>query len=92
MVYRTYIDKNNTIIYGTSINTGRNPIAELYYGGKETQPDYTRHLIYFDVTELQNKYKFPFKKIIAIHFRFEDNITQKFVQKPSYYIKVLNLL
>lgn len=56
MVYRTYIDKNNTIIFGTLINTGRNPIAELYYGGKETQPDYTRHLLYFDVSDLQNKY------------------------------------
>ena len=32
MVTRTYIDKNNTIIFGTQINTGRNPIAELYYG------------------------------------------------------------
>lgn len=56
MVYRTYIDKNNTIIFGTQINTGRNPIAELYYGGKETQPDYSRHLLYFDVSELQEKY------------------------------------
>lgn len=56
MVYRTYIDKNNTIIFGTSINTGRNPIVELYYGGKETQTDYTRHLLYFDVTDLQEKY------------------------------------
>ena len=33
MIYRTYIDKNNTIIFGTQINTGRNPIAQLYYGG-----------------------------------------------------------
>jgi len=56
MVIRTYIDKNNTLIYNTLINTGRNPIAELYYGGKETQPDYTRHLIYFDVTDLQTRY------------------------------------
>ena len=56
MVTRTYIDKNNTIIFGTQINTGRNPIAELYYGGKETQidagevqnSDFTRHLLYFD--------------------------------------------
>lgn len=56
MVTRTYIDKNNTIIFGTLVNTGRNPIAELYYGGKETQPDYTRHLLYFDVTDLQEKY------------------------------------
>ena len=37
MVTRTYVDKNNTIIFGTQINTGRNPIAELYYGGKENQ-------------------------------------------------------
>ena len=56
MVYRTYIDKDNTIVYNTLINTGKNPIAELYYGGKENQPDYTRHLIYFDVSDLQTKY------------------------------------
>ena len=56
MVIRTYIDKNNTIIYNTLINTGRNPIAELYYGGKETQPDYTRHLLFFDVDDLQTRY------------------------------------
>ncbi len=64
MVTRTYIDKNNTIIFGTQVNTGRNPIAELYYGGKETQidagevknSDFTRHLLYFDVTDLQEKY------------------------------------
>lgn len=56
MVIRTYIDKNNTIIFGTLINTGKNPIAELYYGGKETQTDYTRHLIYFDIDDLQNRY------------------------------------
>tara|TARA_R110000803_G_scaffold13641_1_gene38272 strand:+ start:11532 stop:12938 length:1407 start_codon:yes stop_codon:yes gene_type:complete len=56
MVTRTYIDKNNTIIYSTLINTGRNPIAELYYGGKETQSDYTRHLLYFDISDLQDRY------------------------------------
>jgi len=56
MVTRTYIDKNNTIIFGTQVNTGRNPIAQLYYGGKETQEDFTRHLLYFDVTDLQERF------------------------------------
>ena len=56
MLIRSYIDKNNTIIKNTQINTGRNPIAELYYGGKDTTTDYTRHLLYFDVTDLQNRY------------------------------------
>ena len=56
MLIRSYIDKNNTIIKNTQINTGRNPIAEIYYGGKDTTADYTRHLLYFDVTDLQNRY------------------------------------
>ena len=56
MLYRTYIDKDNTIIYNTLVNTGKNPIAELYYGGKDTQPDFTRHLFYFDVSDLKTKY------------------------------------
>jgi len=56
MVTRTYIDKNNTIIKDTIINTGRNPIAELYYGGSETTTNYTRHLLYFDIDTLQTQY------------------------------------
>ena len=56
MVIRTYIEKNNTIIKNSEVNTGRNPIAELYYGGQESTTDYTRHLLYFDVEGLQEKY------------------------------------
>ena len=56
MVIRTYIDKNNTIVKNTETNTGRNEIAELYYGGNPTSTQYSRHLLYFDVTDLQSKY------------------------------------
>ena len=56
MVIRTYIDKNNTIIKDSETNTGRNPIAELFYGGAEAYADYTRHLVYFDVADLQARY------------------------------------
>ena len=56
MVIRTYIDKNNTIIKNSDVNTGRNPIAELYYGGKTGETDFTRHLLYFDINDLQNRY------------------------------------
>jgi hypothetical protein len=56
MVIRTYIDKNNTIIRNTLINTGNNPIAELYYGGKYNTTDYTRHLLYFDIEDLRERY------------------------------------
>lgn len=45
------------------------------------------------LNELQEKYKFPFKKIIAIHLRFEDNIiNNNYIATPSYYIKCLNIL
>lgn len=56
MVVRTYIDKNNTIQKDKEINTGRNPIAELYYGGSLNHTDYSRYLLYFDIVDLQNRY------------------------------------
>ena len=39
MVIRTYIEKNNTIIKDTTTNTGRNPIAEIWYGGDASKSD-----------------------------------------------------
>ena len=54
MVYKTYISKFNTIISGSKINTGLNPIAELVYGHKHIV---SRILMYFDhnkVKELMN--------------------------------------
>ena len=56
MVIRTYIEKNNTIIKNSFTNTGNNPIAELWYGGQEAVTDYTRHLLYFGVDDLQDRY------------------------------------
>jgi hypothetical protein len=56
MLIRTYIDKDNTIIKDAETNTGRNEIAELYYGGHPTTTQYTRHLFYFDVSDLQSRY------------------------------------
>tara|TARA_B100000497_G_scaffold71668_1_gene80468 strand:+ start:487 stop:1953 length:1467 start_codon:yes stop_codon:yes gene_type:complete len=56
MLIRTYIDKDNTIIKDAETNTGRNEIAELYYGGHPSTTQYTRHLFYFDVSDLQSRY------------------------------------
>lgn len=33
MNIKTYIEKSNTIIYNSEVNTGKNPVFELYYGG-----------------------------------------------------------
>jgi len=56
MVIRTYLNKNNTLIYNTNINTGKNEIAELFYGGYGTQNAYSRFIFSFDETRLKSLY------------------------------------
>ena len=45
MIYKTYIEKFNTIISGSKLNTGINPISEIVYG-----KDFivSRAMIWFD--------------------------------------------
>ena len=56
MVIRTFFDRNNTIIKNSNINTGRNPVTELFYGGPEGENKYSRYLFHFDETRLINLY------------------------------------
>jgi hypothetical protein len=56
MVIRTYFDRNNTIVYNNSVNVGRNPIAELYYGGDSSSKSYSRFIFQFDETRLKDLY------------------------------------
>ena len=48
IVTHTFLDKTNTIIYGSSINLGMNPILEMYYG-----TPFTRGIIHFDTEKLK---------------------------------------
>ena len=50
-VYRTYFDKNNTIIGNSQVNTGKNPISELYYGEQKS-----RFLFYCSFDEIKAKF------------------------------------
>lgn len=81
-IYREYsiIPKNKSFIIGHFEN-----------------PKYFNHnrnkiINILKLNELQFKYKFEFKKAIAIHFRFEDFIDELKVQKPSFYINAINKL
>jgi hypothetical protein len=56
MVIRTYIDKDNTLISNSLLNTGRNPVTELYYGGEGNKHQYSRHIFHFDVEKLRQQY------------------------------------
>lgn len=54
MVIRTYFDRNNTIVYNRLDNTGKNPVAELFYGGnyESNAPLFTRYIFQFNVERL----------------------------------------
>jgi hypothetical protein len=54
MVIRTYFDRNNTIIYNRTENTGKNPVAEMFYGGnvEKDEPFFSRYLFQFDVQRI----------------------------------------
>ena len=50
MILKTYLDKVNTIINESELNTGLNPISELMYGA-----NITRTLIHFDVSNIKKE-------------------------------------
>jgi hypothetical protein len=56
MVIRTYFDKNNTIVKNSNVNTGLNPVTELFYGGDTGSEQYSRFLFQFDETRLKSLY------------------------------------
>jgi hypothetical protein len=49
-IYRTYFDKNNTIVQNSFVNTGRNQVSELYFGDKVS-----RFLFYCSFEEIIKK-------------------------------------
>lgn len=52
MVVRTYFNKNNTLIANETINTGQNPVTELFYGGTDDETKYSRYIFNFDTSRL----------------------------------------
>lgn len=53
MVIRTFFDRNNTIVKNQFINTGQNPVTELFYGGPIDQ-SFSRFLFQFELDRLED--------------------------------------
>ena len=53
MVIKTYLSKNNSLLYNSTLNTSRNPVAELYYGGEISSLKYSRYIFQFDTDKLK---------------------------------------
>jgi len=55
MIIRTYLNKNNTLIYNSNSNTGKNPVTELYYGGDiNNNKLFTRFIFSFDLQRIKD--------------------------------------
>jgi hypothetical protein len=48
--FRSYFEKNNTIIKDSLVNTAKNPTTQLYYGD-----GFSKYIFKIDFTDLQNK-------------------------------------
>jgi hypothetical protein len=42
MVIKTYLSKNNTLLYNSTLNTSRNPVSELVFGGEISDLKYNK--------------------------------------------------
>lgn len=53
-ILRTYFSKDTTIVRNSCVNTGRNPITELFYGGSTNINDtkYSRYLFDIDLSQI----------------------------------------
>jgi hypothetical protein len=58
-IHRSYFSKNNTIVSDTLINTGRNPVVDLFFGsanGTVSTPGFTRFIFDLNLDSLKEKY------------------------------------
>lgn len=54
MIIRTFLDRNNTIMYDRIRNTGKNPVTELFYGSSysDNKPYFSRYIFQFDIQRI----------------------------------------
>lgn len=56
MIIKSYFSKNNTIVHNDLVNTARNPVTELFYGGISSDLKYSRFIFHFDESRLKSLY------------------------------------
>lgn len=95
----TYIDFGQEHYYmeGTSRRYEEIPNGTIFMGGHFESQYYFHHnrgeiIRRLGIDGLKDRYRLLYRKTIGIHFRFEDNIGQDYVQRPEYFIRGLNMI
>ena len=95
-IFRIYPSKENTIASGSAfelLNSSQNPVANLWYGGATSRNTISRHLAYFDLSNLQ--YKLNVKEInsnyvTAYKLKFKNCVPSDIVLEPEFAFDILN--
>lgn len=72
MIFNSFITKNNTIFKNSQVNTGKNPVVELYYGGDR---EFSRYIFNYDI-----------KKFVKLFIDGKYNISELYNFKHTLYM------
>lgn len=100
-ILRIYPSKNNTIASGVykNFNSGQNSVCDLWYGGGGTDSElakrnsYSRFLVKFDITDLQNKIsskQINPELIVGYRLKMKNSIPKDKILEPEYEFDILN--
>jgi hypothetical protein len=89
-INNSYFSRNNTIIFNSFTNTGRNPVTELFYGNLATSQypiGYSRFIFDLDLTLLREK---VFNGIISTGCTNNSTHTLRMTNTSTFDIQLLN--
>jgi hypothetical protein len=95
MIYRTYIDKDNTIVKNSYYNYGNKSTIDLFWGGRPNESFFSRYIFHFDIEELREKYNTcslgDLSKVShKLHFKYHGFDTEQNVCIPTSYTVCLS--
>jgi hypothetical protein len=95
-IFRIYPTKANTIASGNDyelLNSSQNPVADLWYGGTGSRNSISRHMAFFDLTELQSKLnskEINENYITAYKIKYKNVVPSSRILEKEYEFDVLN--
>lgn len=75
-IYKTYLKKNNTLIFNSNVNTSKNQVTEIVYGGLPNNI-YSRYIFKIDIDKLKNfltEKEIPEQKILSHNLKLFNTI------------------
>lgn len=88
-INNSYFSRNNTIVYRSDVNTGRNPVMQLYYGdgGLSIPVGYSRFIFDLDLTLLREKFA---EGTISLNCSTGMTHTLKMTNTSTFNVELLN--